>query len=109
MVAGQETHLALSLNQPYNGGTFEYGITDNNFNENNILTGGGKRKRKRTNRKRRSTRRKIRKSRGKRTKHCDCNVCECNPCRCTKRSNKKHSSKKRKTLAALRAQLKKYM
>ena len=69
--------------------------------------GGGKRRRKRTNKKKRSTRRKIRKSRGKRTKHCDCKVCECNPCRCTKRSNKKHSFKKRKTLAQLRASLKK--
>ena len=70
--------------------------------------GGGKRRRKRTNKKRRSTKRKMRRSKGKRTKHCDCNVCECNPCRCTKRSNKKHSSKKRKTLASLRASLKKY-
>ena len=51
--------------------------------------GGGKRRRKRTNKKKRSTRRKIRKSRGKRTIN--------------------HSSKKRKTLASLRAQLKKYM
>ena len=72
----------------------------------NSLTGGGKRKRKRTNKKKRSTKRKMRRSKGKRTKHCDCNVCECNPCRCTKRSNKKHS-KKRKTLAQLRASLKK--
>ena len=94
----QSSHLPLEqLN--YGGGTFEYGTN---------MSGGGKRRRKRTNKKKRSTRRKIRKSRGKRTKHCDCKVCECNPCRCTKRSNKKHSSKKRKTLAQLRAQLKKY-
>tara|TARA_B100000963_G_scaffold312315_1_gene289676 strand:- start:44 stop:343 length:300 start_codon:yes stop_codon:yes gene_type:complete len=70
------------------------------------LTGGGKRRRKRTNKKRRSTKRKMRRSKGKRTRYCDCKVCECNPCNCTKRSNKKHS-KKRKTLAQLRAQLKK--
>ena len=52
------------------------------------LTGGGKRRRKRTNKKRRSTKRKMRRSKGKRTI--------------------KHSSNKRKTLAQLRAQLKKY-
>ena len=90
MVAGQETHLALSLNQPYNGGTFEYGNNNINFNENIILTGGGKRRRrKRTNKKRRSTKRKMKRSKGKRTI--------------------KHSSNKRKTLASLRAQLKKYI
>ena len=70
------------------------------------LTGGGKRRRKRTNKKRRTTKRKMRRSRGKRSKHCDCKVCECNPCECTKKS--KHSSKRRKTLASLRASLKKY-
>ena len=50
--------------------------------------GGGKRRRKRTNKKKRSTKRKMKRSRGKRTM--------------------KNSSNKRKTLAQLRAQLKKY-
>ena len=75
----QSSHLPLEqLN--YGGGTFEYGTN---------MSGGGKRRRKRTNRKRRSTKRKMRRSKGKRTI--------------------KHSSNKRKTLAQLRAQLKKYI
>ena len=53
------------------------------------LTGGGKRKRKRTNKKKRTTKRKMKRSKGK-----------------TRRTIK-YSSKKRNTLMNLRAKLKK--
>lgn len=70
------------------------------------LTGGGKRRRRRnrTNKKHRSTKRKMRRSKGKRTKQCKCKICKCNPCLC----GKSVSMQGRKTLAQLRASLKKY-
>ena len=99
MVAGQETHLTLSLNQPYNGGTFEYGNNDINFNENNILTGGGKKKRKsmkkrKTMKKRKGTKKRKLNNRNK-----------------YKKSKKYLESGifKRKTLSSFRASLKKYL
>ena len=73
------------------------------------LTGGGKRRRRRrnrTNKKHRSTKRKMRRSKGKRTKQCKCKICKCNPCLCGKSDSMKGQG--RKTLAQLRASLKKY-
>lgn len=72
------------------------------------LTGGGKRRRRRnrTNKKHRSTKRKMRRSKGKRTKQCKCKICKCNPCLCGKSDSMQ--AQERKTLAQLRAQLKKY-
>ena len=77
-----------------------------NYGVNFSLTGGGKRRRRRnrTNKKHRSTKRKMRRSKGKRTKQCKCKICKCNPCLC----GKSDSMKGRKTLAQLRASLKKY-
>ena len=72
------------------------------------LTGGGKRRRRRrnrTNKKHRSTKRKMRRSKGKRTKQCKCKICKCNPCLCGKSDSMKGQG--RKTLAQLRASLKK--
>ena len=66
-----------------------YQGSDAPANYGTSLTGGGKKRRKRTNKKRRTTKRKMRRSKGKRTM--------------------KNLSKKRKTLASLRAQLKKYI
>ena len=85
------------------GAPVSYGVND--FS----LTGGGKRKRKRTNRKSRSTKRKMRRSKGKRTKQCKCKICKCNPCLCGKSASMKGQEQEhgRKNLKRFRASLKK--
>ena len=87
-------------------------IFGSNFsNTINILSGGSKKRRKRTNKKNRSTKRKIRRSKGKRTKDCRCKICKCKKCRCNQKNRKMNSKSRsrRKTLASFRASLKRLL
>ena len=91
------------------GGGFGTSLYGGNIQATASLTGGGKRKRKRTNRKSRSTKRKMRRSKGKRTKQCKCKICKCNPCLCGKSASMKgqEQGQVRKNLKRFRASLKK--
>ena len=56
------------------------------------LSGGGKRRRKRSKRKRNKlSKRRTRRVKGKRTRRCKCKTCRCKPCKCTKRSSRRSS------------------